>query len=317
MSLSELRREYEQEVIGAAVFAEIQKACASRARRYPPSVYARSHSWDAQAMDDLVQDVITDRLLGQHQLDYLFDVAGTIGDWRALLDRQVRITLARRRVRTVVDNLLDRAKRVLGSCETVERSRVSGQTVYALRGEEKAYRPLGDREVRRVVEWIRVVPRQVPGREARAPAVYSKRNFEVLLRTVLREVPRGITVRDLGRILELVLTDWVPAILEQDEGSASVVVEDPGEAESAREMARHMVSEWSAAEVAIVRGRLAGLTDMEVARQIDVSRPTLIKRRMALLDQIRTAAGDLSEAGQEALVDEMATSVMEREVSRG
>lgn len=317
MSLSELRREYEQEVIGAAVFAEIHKACASRARRYPPPVYARSQSWDAQAIDDLIQDVIADRLLGQHQLDYLFDVAGTISDWRALLDRQVRITLARRRVRTVVDNLLDRAKRVLGSRETVERSRVAGQTVYTLRGAERAYRPLGDREVRRVVEWIRVVPRQVPGQEARAPAVYSKRNFEVLLRTVLREAPRGITVRDLGRILELVLTDWVPAILEQDEGSASVAVDDPGETESAREMARQMVSEWSAAEVVIVRGRLAGLTDMEVARQVDVSRPTLIKRRVALLDQIRTAAGDLSEAGQEALVDEMATSVMERGVSRG
>lgn len=91
-------------------------------------------------------------------------------------------------------------------------------------------------------------------------------------------------MRDLGRILELVLTDWVPAILEQDEGSTSVVDDDPGEAESAREMARQMVSEWSAAEVVIVRGRLAGLTDMEVARQIDVSRPTLIKRRVALLD---------------------------------
>ena len=317
MSLSELRREYEQEVIGAAVFAEIHKACASRARRYPPSVYARSHSWDAQAIDDLVQDVITDRLLGQHQLDYLFDVAGTIGDWRALLDRQVRITLARRRVRTVVDNLLDRAKRVLGGSETVDGSRVSGQTVYALRAREGTYRPLTDQEVRRVVERIRVVPRQVPGQEERAPVVYTKRNFELLLRTALYEAPGGVTARDLGRILGLVLTDWVPAILEQDEGSASFMVEDPGEAESAREAARQMVSGWSAAEVTMVRGRLAGLTDMEIARQIEVSRPTLVKRRAVLLDQIRAAAADLSEASQEALVDEVAASVMEREVSGG
>ncbi|MCY4370970.1 MAG: hypothetical protein OXF41_16480 [bacterium] len=317
MGLSELRHEYEREVIGPAVFAEIRKACASRAHRYPPTVYARSYSWDAQAIDELAQDVITDRLLGQHQLDYLFDVAESISDWRALLDRQVRITLARRRVRTVVDNLLDRAKRTLGSCETVEGSRVSEQTIYALRGEEGAYRPLTDQEVRGVVERIRVVPRRVPGQEDRAPAVYSKRNFKVLLRTVLRDAPGGITVRDLGRILELVLTDWVPAILEQIEGSVSVAVEDPGEAEFAREIAGHLVADWSSTEVTIVRGRLAGLTDMEVARQIDVSRPTLIKRRIALLDEIRTAAGDLSEAGQEVLVDELATCVMEREVSRG
>lgn len=317
MGFPELRCEYEREVIGPAVFAEIRKACTSRARRYPPAVYARSYSWDDQAIDDLVQDVITDRLLGQHQLDYLFDVAGSIGDWRALLDRQVRITLARRRVRTVVDNLLDRAKRVLGGAETVERSRVSGQTVFSLRGGEEAYRSLTDREVRRAVERIRVVPRQVPGREDRAPAVYSKRNFDLLLRALLCEAPGGITVRDLGRILESVLTDWVPAVLEQDEGLASAVVDDHGEAESAREIARQLVADWSSKEVTIVRGRLAGLTDMEVARQIYVSRPTLIKRRMALLDQIRTAAGDLSEAGQEMLVDEVATFVTEREASRG
>ena len=317
MSFADLRSEYEREVIGFAILAEVRRACSSRARRYPPAVYARSATWNDDAVDDLVQDVITHRLLGERQLDYLFDVGRTIDTWRALLDRQVRITLARRRVRTVVDNLLDRAKRLLDRDDSVQTSTVAKRAVYSLRGTGASYLPLTDETIRRVVEDVRVVPRQPPGREDRAPTVYSKRNFNALLRTVLRHTPGGIAVRDLGRILELVLTDWVPAVLEQDEGSIGAVVENPGEVESAREEARQMVSGWSDDEAAMVSGLLAGLPYVEIARRVSVSRPTVIKRQRVLLDRLRTVAEGFGEIGQKAFVDEVATSVVEREAARG
>lgn len=317
MNLPELRYEYENETIGPAILTAVRRACASRARRYPPAVYARSATWNDDAIDDLVQDVITDRLLGERQLDYLFDVGRTIDAWRALLDRQVRITLARRRVRTVVDNLLDRARRLLDRDDSIQRSTVFKRALYSQRGSAATYLPLTDEVIRRVVEDVRVVPRQIPGRGERSPSVYSKRNLEALLRTVLRHAPGGITVRDLGRILELVLTDWVPAVLEQDEGSAGVVVENPGEIESAREVARQMVSEWSDSEANIVRGLLAGLPYIEIARRISVSRPTVIKRQRALMDGLRAAAEDFGEIGQKALIEEVATFVVERGASDG
>lgn len=315
MSLLELRREYEREVIGTGILAEVGRACAIRARRYPPRVYGRSATWEEDDIKDLVQDVITDRLLGEHQIDYLFDVARTVDAWRALLDRQVRITLARRRVRTVIDNLLDRARRVLRGDNTVERSTVARQTVYSPRTSAAAYRPFTEHQVRRLAEQLRAIPRQPPGRGERAPSVYSKRAFEVLLRSVLREAPGGITVRDLGRTLELVLTDWVPAFLEQDEGSVGGVVEDPGQMQSARQLARQIVSDWSPEELTIAHGWVAGLTHIETARKLGVSRPTLVKRQNALLDQLRQAVADLGEVAQDALVGEVAMSVMEREVS--
>lgn len=317
MRFSDLRHEYEREVIGFSILAEVRRACASRARRYPPAVYARSATWNEDAIDDLVQDVITHRLLGERQLDYLFDVGRTIDAWRALLDRQVRITLARRRVRTVVDNLLDRAKSLFNRDDSIQRSMISKRALYSLRGSGATYLPLTDEVIRRVVEDVRVVPRQAPGREQRAPTVYSKRNLEALLGTVLRHAPGGVTVRDLGRILELVLTDWVPAVLEQDEGSVGMVVEDPGEIESAREVARQMVSEWSDDEASIVRGLLAGLPYIEIARRVSVSRPTVIKRQRVLMDGLRAAAEDFGEIGQKALIEEVAVSVVERGASYG
>lgn len=315
MSLRELRHEYDREVIGSAILVEIGRACSIRARKYPPTVYGRSHTWSEDEIDDLVQDVILERLLGERQIDYLFNVAGTLDAWRGLLDRQVRITLARRRVRTVVDNLLDRARKALRHDDSVNRSIVAKQTVFSLQTSEDAYRSLTDWQVKRMVEHVRAVPRQVPGREVRAPTVYSKRAFGVLIQTILRMAPGGITARDLGRILEQVLTDWVPAVLELNEASIGGIVEEPGEIESARRIARQMVSEWSAEQVTIVHGLVAGLTHVETARKISVSRPTLIKRQRVLLDRLRAAASGFSEQGQEALMTELAVTVMESDVS--
>ena len=146
MSIADLRTEYEREVIGLAILAEVRRACSFRPRRYPPTVYARSATWNDDAIDDLVQDVITHRLLGERQLAYLFDVGRTIDAWRALLDRQVRIALARRRVRTVVDNLLDRAKRLLDCDDSVQTSTVAKRVVYSLRGTGANYLPLTTRQ---------------------------------------------------------------------------------------------------------------------------------------------------------------------------
>lgn len=317
MNLTDLRHEYQNETIGPSILALVRRACASRACRYPPNVYARSALWNDDVIEDLVQDVITDRLLGERQIDYLFDVARTIDAWRALLDRQVRITLARRRVRTVVDNLLDRAKSLLDSDDSVQRSVFSKRALYSLRESGATYLPFTDEVIRRVVEDVRVVPRQTPGRGERAPMVYSKRNFVALLRVVLRHAPGGVTIRDLGRILELVLTDWIPAVLEQDEGSVGMVVEDLGEIGSAREVARQMVAGWSVDEARIVRGLLAGLPYIEIARRVSVSRPTVIKRQRVLMDGLRVAAEEFGEIGQKALIDEVATSVVERGASDG
>lgn len=314
VSFRELEREYERELIGPAVLGEVRRVCSVRARRYPPSVYARSGMWDEESMADLVQDVVVERLLGERQIDYLFDVARTVDVWRALLDRQVRIVLARRRVRTVVDNLLDRARRMLEGWESVARSTVYGKAVYSTSGTGQVYEPLDDRRVRRVGELVRVIPRRVPGRGGRAPVVYGGRELEAVLRYVLDAVPGGVSVRDLGRVFEFVLTDWIPAVLEHDEGTAAespAVVMDPSEVVVIRAVAAELAAGMSGEEVKIVRGRLAGLPDADVAREIGLSRPTLIKRRRVLFDRLRDAAEGLSEVGRDALVDEMSLLVME------
>lgn len=317
MKLSQLRREYEREVIGVSLLEEIRRACQSRARKYPPHIYGKSSSWDEDTIEDLVQDVVVKRLLGEHQIDYLFDVARTVSDWRALLDRQVRITLAGRRVRTVVDNLLDRAKKALRRDDRVRSYRFSRWTVYVLHRSRTDYQPLTDQQARRLAEMVRVIPRQPPGQGERAPIVYAKGKLELLLQVVLQEAPGGITVRDLGRILELVFTDWVPAVLELGEEEPPPVIKSPESIYQVKEVAEGIISKMSKEDMVIMYGRLAGLPDVEIAPQINISRPTLIKRRNLLFNHIRKASEGFGEAEREGMIDTIAIAVMKGKIENG
>ena len=313
MKLEFLRKEFEREVIGPAILQEVYRACHARARKYPPSIYGGSHAWDEDAINDLAQDVIVDRLLGENQLDYLFDMSRTVKDWRALLDRQIRITLARRRVRTVVDNMLDRARRVLRGDDNVAISKFGRWTVFKLVESTQDYQPLTDEQIRSIVEKVRVIPRQPPSQSDRAPSVYGKRYFQTLLYIVLEEATGGVTVRDLGMVFEKVFTDWVPAVLELSEEIPHSEFDAPDTGPEVREAAEKIIAKMTKEDAIIIRGRLAGLPDVEVAPLLGISRPTLIKRRNILFNKIiRPIADDLDEKGQDALIERVAMAALEK-----
>lgn len=313
MKLVFLREEFEREVIGPAILQEVRKACLARARKYPPSIYGGSPAWEEDALNDLVQDVIVERLLGENQIYYLFDIARTVKDWRALLDRQIRITLARRRVRTVVDNMLDRARRVLRSDDKVVISKFGRWSLFRLGKSTQDYQPVTDEQIRSIVEKVRVIPRQPPSQSDRAPSVYGKQDFETLLHIVLEEATGGVTVRDLGLVFEKVFTDWVPAVLELGEDIPHSEFDTPDTASEVREAAERIIAKMTKEDAIIIRGRLAGLPDVEVAPLLGISRPTLIKRRNILFNKvIRPIADDLDEKGQDALIERVAMAALEK-----
>lgn len=315
MTLQELRSEYEARVIGTAILEEVRRACASHTRRYPPAVYARSQAWNRDAVEELVQDVAIERLLGEQQLAYLFDAASDLSHWRALLNRQVKITLARRRVRTVVDNLLDRAGRRLARSEGVETGSAAGRRVFRRAGSRRPYRPLTDQEVRHVTEQARLIPRRRPGRGERAPSVYSDESLGTLLGLVLREAPEGgVAVRDLGKIFEMILTDWIPAVLELEEtdGSSAAAGLEPSQIVEVKMTASQLTSDMTPEEILILRGYLSNLSHKRTAEQINVSVPTLLKRHRTLFNRIHTAAEGFDESGREALMEEIALRIATR-----
>ncbi len=69
--------------------------------RLPPSIFGFP-SWDK---DDLVQLVITDRLLGRNQAQYVFDTADSIDEARKILRNEINFVLSDHRVPNQVDNV--------------------------------------------------------------------------------------------------------------------------------------------------------------------------------------------------------------------
>lgn len=69
--------------------------------RLPPSIFGFP-SWDK---DDLVQLVVTDRLLGRNQAQYVYDTADSIDDARKILRNEINFVLADNRVPNQVDNV--------------------------------------------------------------------------------------------------------------------------------------------------------------------------------------------------------------------
>ena len=79
--LDRLLEETTRQRIGPLWLAEIREACSGVSRHFDPAVYGVAEgSWTAGEIDDLVQDVTTEQLLKQAQLDYIIDVASSIED---------------------------------------------------------------------------------------------------------------------------------------------------------------------------------------------------------------------------------------------
>lgn len=69
--------------------------------RLPPSIFGFP-SWDK---DDLVQLVLTERLLGRNQARYVFDTADSVEEARKILRNEINFVLADHRVPNQVDNV--------------------------------------------------------------------------------------------------------------------------------------------------------------------------------------------------------------------
>jgi hypothetical protein len=117
MSLEALRNEFEAEHVGPQIYGAIRRLVAATARRYRPDVYAEHAApdgrWTPDLIEDLVQSFFADALLGQSQLRYALDAAHDLPSFERIIVAQVRRHLRHRRRRTVIDNLLERARALL------------------------------------------------------------------------------------------------------------------------------------------------------------------------------------------------------------
>ena len=300
MSWPELQREFSAFTIGPLILSEVERAVDIATRRHDPLIYGGASSW-SEARDDLVQDVVAKVLLAERQLDYMMQTAASLDDFRALTFRQVRRLLARRRQRTVIDNLLDRVRAVLGA-PPYERLPGSPQR-YQLQGADKTDRAPTEDEIRVTAIRIAAIPRIRFNVSERAPIVYAPGDLETVVSLMADSLRTPLSFGDLDRILRLVLTDWVPAFLEEVEETFTARDEEltPEEVVVVQDTIDRLLAATTAEQQLILRRKIEGTADGAVAAEIGVSRPTLAARKDAVFAILAAELEGLDNAVQRAI----------------
>ncbi len=305
MNWAEAVREHQALTIGPVILAAVDAVVRSVVRRgYNPRIYAGVATW-GDGIEDLVQEVILKSLLEERQLDYMMAVARNSDDFNRLTVRQVKRVLARRRQRTVIDNLLDRCRELLTDSNFIKAGAGSAAR-YWPRAEEAEAREPTENEVRNAAIAVTMVPR-VPYSDAeRAPIVYSDANLRTVLTCILKALPGGAAIKDLDGVFHEVLTDWLPGLLTSLEGiereDSSIGVEDVvlvGEA------VNQVISALSSAQRFLLASKLAGISDTELAHREGISRPTLASRKKLVFQIVESAFSELPSRARDAAVADL------------
>lgn len=306
MSLLQLRQEHASVRIGPTWLQEVARSCRSVTTSYAPEIYSHGVSWES-GLEDLVQEVVTERLLAEGQAEYLATVALTIEDFRRLLGRQVRRTLAHRRRRTVIDQLIARSRDIFGSDpQFMAHSTKDAWTVAAEVRLDRAPTPI---ELRRAADRVRTIPVVRSTGTERAGAVYRTTDLRQLLVEVARSLPTFLRVRDLDRILQILLTPFLPGILDAGGTPNGGPPPTPEELHEMTTTAVAVFEALSPEQRVVLSAKLGGVADGEVARGLGMSRPTAAARKREMLDVVESRLRDQEDSIRLGAIEELSVRV--------
>jgi hypothetical protein len=312
-SLETILEERQAVGIGPVILGLVRSLTAIVTRTYDPVIYGNVATWQ-DGLEDLVHDVIVDRLLAEGQLDYAIDVATTPEAFRALLTRQIKRTLARRRRRTVVDNLLDRARDVLSSDYATRE--VGGHPRYRRAGAEPSDRAPTESELRAATLAAVGIAKVPSYSDDRAPIIYTTEALKALLAAVFSQVATDVSIADLDTIFRSALTGWIGSDLVVTRGGASETEASeltPDERLEVQTTVNEILTDLHADLVPVLRAKYAGVSDGDIARTLSMSRPTVAKRKAEALAIMRAHLDATGERVQDAVVEELGVSLARQE----
>lgn len=306
MTLAELVDEYRQVGIGPRILGQVREVVRAVTRGYDPSIYGASAGWD-EGLDDLVQEFGLEVLVGQGQLDYAILMATDHQHFRRLLARQVRYLLARRRRRTIVDNLIDRAHR-LAATPPFRLLGQRSQWSYTLVGKEVVAGRVSEAAARSVAARFAELPIIRAEPMLRAPAVYSEASLRTILAELAAAVPCAVGAGDLDRVLSLLLTSWLPCFLKEAEATVANAAAEGMSAEDlaiVEEATMAILSGCERGQLEVLRLKLAGHSDEHIAETLGLSRPTISKRKRAAMGRLEQGLSGLDQPLRLAVLDQL------------
>jgi DNA-binding NarL/FixJ family response regulator len=135
--------------------------------------------------------------------------------------------------------------------------------------------------------------------------VYRTKDLRALLLGVARLLPVRFGLHELDWILREVLTDFLPGVLEPGERPSRSTVK-PEEIVQVRETVDSVLHGLSQRDRDVLAAKLAGVADADMAKVLNVSRPTAANAKHSVVQLLKSELDGLSEPAQEAVVDELA-----------
>jgi len=310
VTLDELVDEYRRLGIGPLILGQVREIVRAVARGYDPTIYGGSPSWD-EGLEDLVQEFGLEVLVGQGQLDYAMLMASDHQHFRRLLARQLRYLLARRRRRTIVDNLIDRAHRMAGA-QPFRLLEQRSQWSYTLIDKEVVPGRVSDAAARAVAARLAEVPTIRAEPTQRAPAVYSESSLRAILAEVAVAAPCAVAACDLDRVFSLLLTSWLPCFLKESEAT---VANAPAEGFSAEDLAiaeeatEAILTGCAREQLQVLRLKLEGLSDQRIGVTLGISRPTVSKRKREAMARLEEGLAGLGPPLRLAVLDQLGARI--------
>ena len=320
LELEAFQSEFANKVVDKLIYGRTTKIIKSLLSRRDPTIYAGTAS-AADGLSDVVQNFVIEVLIDEGQLDYIFTVATSADDFDRLLRFQGRRYLARTRVRTVVDNLIDRAVRLLRSEDDVQVTREGRGEFFVRRDTDGTPQTLDSGNcLNRAVALAAAVPKILGDGEDRAPIVYSSEGLGKVVGILLRTCAKPICIADLDDFFSKLLTAWKPSFLGLDSEAANLADKAlrPEDEVLAREeemlatnVATSLADEMNSEEQEIFAFKHANLADRVLAAHLGISRQSLHPRKQRLFGRIADQIGDLSPSTQIAVLEQLSSIIVD------
>lgn len=290
------------------------RALAARVvRSYDPNVYSDTKAWTDQSIEDVASEFVADQLIRDGQAAWMVLRSDSVEDIERMSVRLIKRVLARRRQQTVIDRLLTRSRSILNSAPFVHDGE-RRERRWALTSDHFSDALPGPGQLRKAAQAIRGAPVVVQKRPTRSPKVYTDANLEAVLRAVAIELDGPFRLSDLDSIFTLVLTGWLPTILERGVMTSSEVMTtvSPEEEVLVTTSLTAALAAMDDDDRTIMRMKLANESDELLAAELRVSRPTVAKRKKAVWDRLRSEIDSLSPAAQALFLERLAIEVLPR-----
>jgi len=286
VNLEDLRSEFHQSTIGPDLYALIAVVTRMVASNYPAHKYGAGRKWADEALDELTQDVAI-MLIDEGQLEYAFDIATDLPHFRGLIGRSVKRVLYRRYSSPVIRRLVDRIDKIAKG-EKYLREKKGGVIWISSVTNPSKFRYLSDQELESLSRTLESIPKTVENPASKkASMVYRGADLEKILDTCIQAMG-GVSRANLMKILENLLTSWLPADLDMSEGyfeNGTLRVFSGNDTQEVARVVGVFVNASSDQEVALVHMKIQNFSDTQVAESLVISRTTVSNRKQILLSR--------------------------------